>query len=89
MRVGIPTLILWVGTDQPIWAAMVRRLRVGSARRFSTTTRDSLVAQLRSILSPEYVTRAREIAARMTKPTESVTAAADLLEDTARRKDVD
>jgi hypothetical protein len=25
----------------------------------------------------------------MTKPTESVTAAADLLEDTARRKDVD
>lgn len=89
MRAGIPMLILWAGTDQPIWAAMVRRLKVGSAQRFSATTQDSLVAQLRSILSPEYVTRAREIAARMTKPTESVTAAADLLEDAARRKGVE
>jgi UDP:flavonoid glycosyltransferase YjiC (YdhE family) len=89
MRAAVPTLILWIGAEQPIWAAQIKRLRVGSARRFSTTTRDSLVAQLRSILSPEYVTRAREIAARMTKPTESVTAAANLLEDTARRKDVD
>ena len=84
MRAGIPTLILWAGTDQPIWAAMVRRLKVGSARRFSSTTPESLVADLRSILCPEYVTRAREIAARMTKPAESVTAAADLVEDTAR-----
>ncbi|WP_236731329.1 hypothetical protein, partial [Mycobacterium tuberculosis] len=31
------------------------------------------------------VTRAREIASRMTKPAASVTATADLLEDAARR----
>ena len=89
MRAGVPMLILWIGAEQPIWAAQVKQLKVGSAQRFSTITRDSLVAQLRSILSPEYVTRAREIAARMTKPTENVTAAADLLEDTARRKGID
>jgi UDP:flavonoid glycosyltransferase YjiC (YdhE family) len=84
MRAGIPTLILWMGADQPIWAAQVKRLRVGSARRFSSTTRESLVAELRTILAPQYVTRAREIATRMTKPAECVTAAADLLEDAAR-----
>jgi len=29
MRAGIPTLILWVTADQPIWAAQVKRLKVG------------------------------------------------------------
>jgi UDP:flavonoid glycosyltransferase YjiC (YdhE family) len=83
MRAGIPTLILWVTADQPIWAAQVKRLKVGSARRFSTTTQESLVADLRRILTPQYVTRAREVATQMTKPAESVTTAADLLEQAA------
>jgi UDP:flavonoid glycosyltransferase YjiC (YdhE family) len=86
MRAGIPTLVLWIGADQPLWAAQVKRLKVGSARRFSTTTRKSLVAELRSILAPQYVTRAREMATRMTKSAASITAAADLLEETAYRK---
>ena len=85
MRAGIPALILWIAFEQPIWADVVKRLRVGTSRRFSRTTRDSLVADLRRILAPEYATRARETASRMTKPTASVTATADLLEDTARR----
>jgi UDP:flavonoid glycosyltransferase YjiC (YdhE family) len=84
MRAGIATLILWLWLDQPIWAAAVERLKVGSGRQFSATTRESLVADLRGILTPEYVTRAREVAALMTKPAESVARAADLLEDTAR-----
>ena len=83
MRAGIPTLILWIWIEQPIWAAQVKRLKIGSARRFSATTQESLVADLRSILTPQYVTRAREIAALMTKSAESVTTAADLLEDAA------
>jgi UDP:flavonoid glycosyltransferase YjiC (YdhE family) len=86
LRAGIPTLILWMGADQPIWAAHVKRLKVGSARRFSATTKESLVADLRSILTPQYVTRAREIATQLTKPAESVNTAADLLEATASRQ---
>jgi UDP:flavonoid glycosyltransferase YjiC (YdhE family) len=86
MRAGIPTLILWVTTDQPIWAAHVKRLKVGSGRRFSGTTQESLVADLRSILAPQCVTRAREIATRMTKPEVSVSTAADLLELTVRAR---
>ena len=64
------------------------RRKVGGARRLSTTTRESLVAHLRRILAPQYATRACEIATRMTKPAESVTAAADLLEGIARGKRV-
>jgi UDP:flavonoid glycosyltransferase YjiC (YdhE family) len=85
MRAGIPTLILWLWLDQPIWAAAVERLKVGSGRQFSASTQESLVADLRSILTPQYVTRAREVAAQMTTPAESIASAADLLEDTARR----
>ncbi|WP_369827245.1 glycosyltransferase, partial [Mycobacterium sp. E1386] len=68
LRAGVPTLSLWSMSDQKIWAAQVDRLKVGVARPFSKTTRESLVADLRQILSPDYVSRARELAARMTKP---------------------
>jgi UDP:flavonoid glycosyltransferase YjiC (YdhE family) len=88
LRAGIPMLVLWDVADQPIWAAQVTRLKVGGAGRLSTTTRESLVAHLRRILAPRYAARACEIATRMTKPAESVTAAADLLEGIARGKRV-
>jgi UDP:flavonoid glycosyltransferase YjiC (YdhE family) len=86
LRAGVPTLILWTLPDQPYWGAAVKRLNVGTARRFSTTTQKSLVADLRRILAPQIVTRAREIATRMTKPAENVTVAADFLEDFARQR---
>ncbi len=84
LRAGVPTLILPTFNDQTLWGARVKRLKVGTARRFSSTTRESLVADLRTILAPPYVARAREIATRMTKPADSVAAAADLVEDFAR-----
>ena len=86
LRAGVPALILWTLPDQALWAARVKRLKVGTGRRFSTTTEKTLVADLHTILAPQYLTRARELAARMSKPAESVTAAADLVENFARRK---
>jgi UDP:flavonoid glycosyltransferase YjiC (YdhE family) len=88
LRAGVPTLILPTFLDQTIWGTQVKRLNVGTARRFSRTSRESLVADLRRILDPHYVARAREIATRMTKPAESVVAAADLVEDFARSRRV-
>jgi UDP:flavonoid glycosyltransferase YjiC (YdhE family) len=84
LRAGVPQLILWTLFGQTLWGARVKRLKVGTARRFSSTTRESLVADLRRILAPQYVTRAREIATRMTRPAESVAAATDLVENLAR-----
>jgi UDP:flavonoid glycosyltransferase YjiC (YdhE family) len=88
LRAGVPTLILWMADVQVVWGAAVKRLKVGTARRFSSATEKSLVADLRTILTPQYVDRAREVAARMTKPAESVAAAADRVEDFARLRRV-
>jgi len=88
LRAGVPTLILSTLGDQTIWGTQVKRLKVGTARRFSTTTRETLVADMRTILATDYVNRARELATRLTKPAESVTAAADLMEKFARTRRV-
>ena len=85
LRAGTPNLILWNGLDQPLWAAAVERLEVGFGRSFAQTTLDSLTADLRAILKPQYATRARAVATQMSKPAESLAAAADLIEDAARQ----
>lgn len=86
LRAGIPTLALWSSADQPYWAAQIKRLKVGTARRFSATTRETLVEDLRQILVPRCAAAARQLAARMTKPAESIERTADLLEQAARQK---
>jgi UDP:flavonoid glycosyltransferase YjiC (YdhE family) len=86
LRAGVPQLVLWTLPDQPFFAAQLKRLKVGAGRRFSTTTEKTLVKDLRRILAPEFAARAREIAPRMTKRTDSVVAAADRVEAFARPK---
>lgn len=89
LRAGVPTLVLPTFPDQSLWGSQVERLKVGTARPFSTTTWESLVTDLRQILAPEYITRARELAARMTKPAASLANTADLLENLSRSRHVD
>ncbi len=85
LRAAVPTLILWFWVqDQPMWAAAIERLGVGRGRAFSASTAASLVADLRSILTPQCVSRAGEVAAQMTTPAQSVAMAADLLEEAVR-----
>lgn len=84
LRAGVPTLIFSTDLDQTLWGTRVKRLKVGTARRFSTTTAKTLVTDLRTILEPHCVDRAREVATRMTRPAESVMAAADFVEGLAR-----
>jgi hypothetical protein len=59
-------------------------LKVRPGHQFSAITQESLVADLRSILGPEYVTLVREVATQMTTAAESLVRADDLLETTAR-----
>jgi UDP:flavonoid glycosyltransferase YjiC (YdhE family) len=86
LRAGVPTLILWSSADQPYWGNQLKRLKVGTSRRLSAASRASLVTDLRRILTPQYATRAREIATQMTRPVESIARAADLFEDSVRRR---
>ncbi|MBB3606922.1 UDP:flavonoid glycosyltransferase YjiC (YdhE family) [Mycolicibacterium sp. BK556] len=89
LRAGIPTLVLYMADVQMIWGAAIKKLKVGSSRKFASATEKRLVKDLRTILAPDYRTRARELGARMIRPADSVTRAADLLEDFARRERVD
>lgn len=86
LRAGVPALILSTDIDQTLWGARIKRLKVGTARRLSATTEQSLLADLRTILEPHYAVRARELAAHMTTPAESVTTAADLVEQLGGRR---
>jgi UDP:flavonoid glycosyltransferase YjiC (YdhE family) len=88
MRAGVPQLILYWDLVHAVYGAAVKRLKVGTARRFSTGSEKTLVADLRTILAPAYGARARELATRMTEPAKSAAAAADLLEDFARLRRV-
>jgi UDP:flavonoid glycosyltransferase YjiC (YdhE family) len=83
LRAGIPQLILWTLPDQPFFAAQLKRLKVGAGRRYSAATEKSLVADLRTVMAPQYSTRAREVATQMTPPAQSAAAAADLVENFA------
>jgi UDP:flavonoid glycosyltransferase YjiC (YdhE family) len=85
LRAGVPTLVLWVTSDQPIWSAQIKQLKVGWGGRFSSSTVNSLVSDLQKVIAPEFVARARDLSARMTKPAASVSAVADLLEASFRR----
>jgi UDP:flavonoid glycosyltransferase YjiC (YdhE family) len=86
LRAGVPTLILWTAGDQPFWGTQLKRLKVGTSRSFASTTPESLVADLRQILVPEYAARARRLSTKMTPRAESVSRAADLVEDFARAR---
>jgi UDP:flavonoid glycosyltransferase YjiC (YdhE family) len=86
LRAGVPTLILWSTGDQPYWGNQLKRLTVGTAQSFSNTTCESLVSDLRQILTPEYATRARELATHMTTPSQGIAKTADLFEAAAHRK---
>ncbi|OYN75060.1 glycosyltransferase [Mycolicibacterium sphagni] len=88
LRAGVPTLILWMADVQVMWGAAVKGLKVGTSRRFSSATEKTLVADLRTILAPEYLARAQQLATDMIKPAESVAKAADRVEDFARRMQV-
>ncbi|MDT5226861.1 MAG: vancomycin aglycone glucosyltransferase, partial [Mycobacterium sp.] len=83
LRAGVANLVLWSGLDQPVWAASVAHLEVGFGRRFSESTLDSLTADLREILTPQYAIRAQAVARQMVSPAESLNRAADLLEEAA------
>jgi UDP:flavonoid glycosyltransferase YjiC (YdhE family) len=89
LRAGVPSVVFWTASDQPIWAAQVRRLKVGIAHRSSRFGRKSLVADLRRILEPEYTSRAREVAGLMTAPAANAIATADLLEREVTRDPVE
>ena len=86
LRAGVPQLILYWDLVHAIYAVAVKRLKVGTARRYSAVTQASLVADLSAILAPAYADRARQLAPRIADQRESARHAADLLERAVRQR---
>lgn len=84
LRAGVPNLILWMADVQVVWGEAVKRMKVGTARRFSAVTEATLLEDLRTVLAPDCAARAREVASRISTPAGAVSAAADRLEEFAR-----
>ena len=80
LRAGIPHLVLWSAPDRRMRGAVITRLKVGTARRFSGLTSESLISDLRQILAPQYLERASAVATQMKTSGESAAAAADHIE---------
>lgn len=68
-----------------MWAARIENLKVVVAQSFSDSSVESLVTDLRLILTPQHASRAREVATQMTKPAEILARTDDLLEEAVRR----
>lgn len=88
LRAGVPQVGLWTLPDQSLRTTQLKRLGVGTGRRFSVTDETTLLADLRRVLTPEIRARARDFAAEMSRPAESAVAAADLVEQFVRARPV-
>ena len=78
-------MILSTDMHQTLWGAQLKRLKVGANRRFSGTNEKTLTDDLRTILAPQYKVNVLELSKQLATPAESVTSAADLLEEFADR----
>jgi UDP:flavonoid glycosyltransferase YjiC (YdhE family) len=86
LRAGVPQVGLWTLPDQGLRTHQLKRLKIGTGRRFPSTSEDTLHADVRRVLERSYRDRAREFAARVTQSSQSAAAAADLVEDYVRIK---
>ncbi|GAA5060964.1 glycosyltransferase [Nocardia callitridis] len=80
LRAGVPSLVCWVGSDQPYWGARCVRYGVGETTRLPGIDADILTEKLATILSSEYTRRARALAEGLISPEQAVRRCADLIE---------
>jgi UDP:flavonoid glycosyltransferase YjiC (YdhE family) len=80
LRAGKPSLVCWVGSDQPFWGSQLERLGAGASMRLSGMDASSLERHLRTVLDPECARRAEVLARRLITPESAVGQAADLIE---------
>lgn len=84
LRAGLPTLIYWLGADQPIWGRQVTRARAGACSPLSKIDVRGFGVALDKVLTPGYTRAAQELAHGLVTPEAAVAAAATVAENAAR-----
>jgi len=80
LRAGIPSVVAWVASDQPMWGGALRRAGLGVSTRAAGLDRGRLRAALEQALAPEVRAAAARMGERMVPAGRAVTETADLLE---------
>ncbi|MDX2090491.1 MAG: glycosyltransferase [Kofleriaceae bacterium] len=83
VEAGVPTVVCSVFADQPFWGARVTRLGVGAHVPFAKLDRTTLLAALRTVLTPEVRQRAAALGARLRAEDGAGTAADHLVRQLA------
>ncbi len=83
LRAGLPTLIYWIGADQPLWGRQITRARAGISAPLKTIDVRGLTAALSRVLNPEQTIAAQELSRRLVPPEIAVAAAAGIAERAA------
>lgn len=80
LRAGIPTVVTWVGADQPIWGRAVMASHVGTSLPMSRVDASRFVAALHTVLSPSVHEAAAAMRDSMIPARRAVSDAADIVE---------
>ena len=80
LRAGLPTVVTWVGADQPIWGRALVGVHAGASLPMSRVTAPALTEALRTALSDEAKLSAETLSRHLISPTKAVAAAADVVE---------
>ncbi|MDY6809932.1 MAG: glycosyltransferase, partial [Actinomycetota bacterium] len=80
LRAGIPTVVTWVGADQPIWGRAVMASHVGTSLPMSRVDATRFVAALHTVLSPSVHEAAAAMRDSMIPARRAVADAADIVE---------
>ncbi|OZG27119.1 glycosyl transferase [Williamsia sp. 1138] len=84
LRSGLPTLIYWLGADQPMWGRQVTRIGAGYSSPLAKIDAHGLRSALAAVLTPDHTRAAHNVAAQLVSPRKAVTAAAEIAEKAVR-----
>ncbi|MGJ0119137.1 glycosyltransferase [Williamsia sp. MIQD14] len=82
LRSGRPTVVCWLGADQPLWGRAVTRLGVGSAFAQAHVTADTLAAAIARVDTAPMRSAAEALRRRLVPPDAAADRAADVVEST-------
>ncbi len=82
LRAGLPTIVCWIGADQPIWGRQVVRAGAGISGKLADVTGDSLRTAVDAALAPETVDAARSIGEQFITPSDAADSAVSIIEST-------
>lgn len=80
LRAGIPSVVAWVSSDQPMWGGMLARAGVGVSVKAASLDRVRLHTALERVLAPGVRAAAAQLSERMLPAEAAVTETARILE---------